>query len=44
MIVNGYTGQTAGDRPISWVKVFFYVILPLSILALILLVSQALDR
>jgi len=44
MIVNGYTGQSAGDRPISWVKVFFYVILPLSILALILFVAQAVDR
>jgi hypothetical protein len=40
-LVNGYTGATAGDRPISWIKVFFYVILPLSILALIIALSQA---
>jgi len=32
VIVNGYTGQTAGDRPISWVKVFFYIILPAVVL------------
>ncbi len=30
-IVNGYTGTIAGDRPTSWVKVFFYVILPILI-------------
>lgn len=25
-LVNGYTGRIAGDRPISWIKVFFYII------------------
>jgi ribosomal protein S27E len=30
-IVNGYTGAIAGDRPVSWVKVFFCVILPIMI-------------
>ena len=36
VLVNGYTGITAGDRPISWIKVFFYIILP-AILLLILI-------
>jgi hypothetical protein len=40
-IVNGYTGATAGDRPISWVKVFFYVILPLLIALMIYVWSQS---
>ena len=29
VVVNGYTGAVAGDRPTSWVKVFFYIILPI---------------
>jgi hypothetical protein len=28
VLVNGYTGNTAGDRPFSWLKVFFYIVLP----------------
>jgi hypothetical protein len=36
-IVNGYTGVVAGDRPISWIKIFFYVILP-AIIALVIVV------
>jgi hypothetical protein len=36
VIVNGYTGTTAGDRPVSWIKVFFYIVLP-TILLLILI-------
>ena len=28
-VVNGYTGAVAGERPTSWVKVFFYIILPI---------------
>lgn len=35
VLVNGYTGATAGDRPLSWVKVFFYIVVP-AILFLIL--------
>jgi hypothetical protein len=27
--VNGYTGAVAGDRPTSWVKVFFFIVLPI---------------
>ena len=36
VLVNGYTGSTAGDRPISWVKVFFYIVIP-AILVLIII-------
>ncbi len=37
-LVNGYTGAICGDRPTSWIKIFFYVILPiLVVLAIILL-------
>jgi hypothetical protein len=28
MLVNGYTGKAAGDRPVSRAKVFFYIVLP----------------
>jgi hypothetical protein len=34
-IVNGYTGTVAGDRPISWIKVFFYIVLPIMIAAMV---------
>jgi hypothetical protein len=44
VIVNGYTGKTAGDRPISWVKVFFYVIVPSIILLIVLAVAGAFDQ
>jgi hypothetical protein len=36
-LVNGYTGAVAGDRPVSWVKVFFYIILPAVLLLAIVL-------
>ena len=39
-VVNGYTGTIAGDRPVSWTKVFFYVVLPTIILIAIFLMSQ----
>jgi predicted RNA-binding Zn-ribbon protein involved in translation (DUF1610 family) len=39
-VVNGYTGEIAGDRPVSWVKVFFYVILPILIAVGVFLVVQ----
>ena len=29
VVVNGYTGAVAGDRPTSWAKVFFYIVLPI---------------
>jgi len=41
VLVNGYTGKTAGDRPISWVKVFFYIILPSIILLIIIALVQS---
>jgi hypothetical protein len=41
VLVNGYTGNTAGDRPISWVKVFFYVILPSIILLILIALVQS---
>jgi hypothetical protein len=41
MIVNGYTGKVAGDRPVSWPKVFFYVILPAIIILIIIAITQS---
>ena len=40
IVVNGSTGAIAGDRPISYVKVFFYIILPALIVLLLVLFSQ----
>ena len=37
-LVNGYSGEIAGDRPVSRLKVFFYIVIPiLVILAMVLL-------
>jgi len=44
MIVNGYTGTTAGDRPISWIKVFFYVILPSIVILLVIALMQYFEQ
>jgi ribosomal protein S27E len=41
MLVNGYTGKVAGDRPISWVKVFFYIIVPSILLLIVLAITGA---
>ncbi|MFZ0710929.1 MAG: hypothetical protein WAM53_12880, partial [Terrimicrobiaceae bacterium] len=40
IVVNGYTGVVAGDRPISYIKVFFYIVLPTLIILLLVLFSQ----
>ena len=40
IVVNGYTGAIAGDRPISYVKVFFYIILPVLIVLLLVFFTQ----
>lgn len=40
IVVNGFNGKIAGGRPTSWVKVFFYIILPLLILLVVVLASQ----
>lgn len=40
VLVNGYTGTTAGDRPVSWIKVVVYIVIPaLLVLILIALVN-----
>ena len=44
MLVNGYTGATAGDRPISWPKVFFYIVLPALVVAIIILLTQSAEQ
>jgi hypothetical protein len=41
VLVNGFTGAVAGDRPISWTKVFFYIILPAIIVLAILAITNA---
>ena len=40
IVVNGSTGTIHGEHPRSWVKVFFYIILPLFLLLLFILASQ----
>jgi len=40
LAVNGYTGSIAGDRPVSWAKVLFYLILPLLMLLTVFLAMQ----
>ncbi len=40
IIVNGISGQIAGERPISWIKVFFGVILPIIILLIAIAAAQ----
>ena len=40
-LVNGYTGAVAGDRPMSWVKVFFYIILPILVVLGIVAIVMA---
>jgi ribosomal protein S27E len=44
MVVNGYTGTTAGDRPISWVKVFFYIVLPAIVILLVVALTQYMNQ
>jgi hypothetical protein len=36
VLVNGYTGSTAGDRPVSWVKVLVYIVIPAIIVLIVL--------
>lgn len=40
VIANGYTGELAGERPYSWVKIFFAVLGALAIVALVVLLSR----
>jgi hypothetical protein len=40
IIVNGSTGAIHGEHPKSWVKIFFYIILPLLLLLIFILASQ----
>lgn len=40
-VVNGYTGTIAGDRPISWTKVFFYIVLPVLIALIIFAIAKS---
>ena len=40
VVANGYTGTIAGERPYSWVKIFFAVLLALGVLALAVWATQ----
>jgi ribosomal protein S27E len=40
IVVNGHTGAVAGDRPISYIKVFVFIVLPALILILLFLFLQ----
>ena len=40
IIANGYTGQIAGERPYSWVKIFFAVVCALVVATIVLGVMQ----
>jgi hypothetical protein len=39
-LINGYTGEVAGDRPISWAKIFCYIILPILIILAVVLLAH----
>jgi ribosomal protein S27E len=43
LLVNGYTGSTAGDRPISWVKVFVYIVIPAILVLMIIAVLNMVE-
>ena len=36
VLVNGYTGTIAGDRPLSWVKVVVYIVIPAIIVLIVI--------
>ncbi len=40
VVVNGYTGKIAGERPYSWVKIFFAVLAVLIVLLIVISQSQ----
>jgi hypothetical protein len=40
VLMNGFTGTIAGQRPVSWWKVFFYIILPSLLLIGVILFLQ----
>jgi len=40
IVVNGYTGAIHGEHPRSWVKIFFYIILPILVLLALILATQ----
>ena len=40
VVANGYTGTIAGERPYSWVKIFFAALLALGVLALAVWATQ----
>ena len=40
VLVNGYTGEIAGERPYSWIKITLAVMAGLILLALVLLLSR----
>ncbi len=39
VVVNGYTGKIAGERPYSWVKIFFLVVTILIVLLIVISLS-----
>ena len=40
IVANGYTGQIAGERPYSWIKITLAVMLGLVVLALVLVATE----
>jgi hypothetical protein len=38
--VNGYTGSIAGDRPVSWIKVVVYIVIPAIIVLIVLALAN----
>ena len=40
ILANGYTGQVAGERPYSWVKIALAALLALTVLALLVVFGQ----
>jgi len=40
VLVNGYTGTTAGDRPFSWIKIVVYIIIPAIIVLIVIALAN----
>jgi hypothetical protein len=40
VLVNGYTGSIAGDRPVSWIKVVVYIVIPAIIVLIVLALAN----
>jgi hypothetical protein len=40
VLINGYTGSTAGDHPLSWIKIFVYIVIPAIIVLIVIAIAK----